>query len=272
MNGRSRLPLSWKRRVLRTIRWWRAAEPSARVLARSTNAEAPPLAVVCVYRTRNAQVVLDLVRGAGPGATIRLWALEEIAPALAEWTIGSGPGLRTALLNRCIAALPDDHRGFVAICDDDAAFSQGNLAVTAATARAARLSLSQPAHDTHSLNSHRLNEARPWSRARLTTFVEVGPVLLVHDEAPALVLPMDESFGMGSGLEIEWMREARRNADFRLGVVDLTRVRHLGPPGAEYDLEGGLSSFRTGLEEMGGYRHALQTLATWRVWQRRPPW
>lgn len=70
-------------------------------------AAAPPLGLACVYRSANAPVVQDLITQLPEGTPVALWALDTVVPELANSTIGSWPGLRLALLQRCAdAALP----------------------------------------------------------------------------------------------------------------------------------------------------------------------
>jgi hypothetical protein len=265
-----KLPLSWKVAVARGLRVVESAEPSSRIRLHTMSAGSPPTALLCIYRRDNAPNVERLVASGPPDTVVRLWALDETAPRLAQWTIGSGPGLRVPLLNRCWLALPDGFDGYVVHADDDVELTRGSLQDALSLGAHARLDIAQPAHDGRSRSSHVINAARPFTLARLTTFVEIGPIVILSPRASALTMPMPTRYGMGPGLEVEWMATAHRG--LRLGVLDAVTMRHLGEPGAAYDLDSSLVDFRAAMVEMGGYENAVRTLESWRVWQRAAPW
>ncbi len=54
----------------------------------------PPLAVAMVYRARNAAWAAAFLDRLPRGADLRLWALDRAVPALADLTVGEGPGNR----------------------------------------------------------------------------------------------------------------------------------------------------------------------------------
>jgi hypothetical protein len=201
---------------------------------------------------------------------VLLWALDDLDPQLAEHTIGQGRGTRLALLNRLYAHLQDDFTGWIVLADDDVVLSMGTLEQAVAVASRAGFGVCQPAHDAASRRSHRVNEAHALSIARLTTFVEVGPMVCVAPHWRRRIFPMPERYSMGPGLEIEWM--GLRDEGCLLGVVDAVRMSHQGMPGSEYDLDESSAKFRAEMLVRGGRRKALRTTATWRVWRKRPPW
>jgi len=88
-------------------------------------AAAPPLGLACVYRSANAPVVQDLTTQLPEGTPVALWALDTVVPELANSTIGSGPGLRLALLQRCADAVDLGATGWLVLADDDVARSGG---------------------------------------------------------------------------------------------------------------------------------------------------
>ena len=159
--------------------------------------------------------------------------------------------------NSLFLHVPEDFGGWIVISDDDVTVSMGTLAQAVEIARQAGFGLCQPAHDHNSHRSHRINEAHAFSVARLTTFVEVGPVVLVAPEWRSSVLPMPTVYGMGPGLESDWMRLSHDGC--RLGVIDAVRVSHVGIPGSEYDLDGKSASFRAEIQARGGRRGTMRT-------------
>jgi len=232
-------------------------------------ADYSPTAVVGVYRRANAANVIRILDTAMP-AVVKLWALDSIEPRLARSTLGTGPGPRSTLLNRLVASLSDEFAGVVVILDDDVAFTTGTLECAVHVAREAGFGLAQPAHDAASFRSHPLTEARPLCIARTTTFVEIGPVVIVAPEWRHRIFPIPHPDGMGIGLDAEWSELSDEGC--RLGIIDAIRVRHLVPPGSAYDMTGELASFRRTVDTKGGYDQALRTVSTWWCWQRRPPW
>jgi hypothetical protein len=230
-------------------------------------------AVYSVYRRRNAAVLERLLAPAlARDWTVGLWALDEPDPRLADLTAGSGPGTKFELVNRLLAERPPNPRQPVVVADDDAVFVRGSLASFLETAAAAQLDLAQPAHVLRSNISHRITWRRPLSRARLTTFVEIGPIFAVAPSWRDRVLPFPADVGMGWGLELRWLD--LREEGCRLGIVDSTPVRHLARFATAYAPDEEIERLTRLLEERGapGWRGLRRTLATWRPWRRRPPW
>jgi hypothetical protein len=230
-------------------------------------------AVYSVYRRRNAAVLERLLAPAlARNWTVALWALDEPDPKLAGLTIGSGPGTKFELVNRLLAARPPNPQQPVIVADDDAVFVRGSLASFLETMAAAQLDLAQPAHVLRSNISHRITWMRPLSRARLTSFVEIGPIFAVAAGWRDRVLPFPDDVGMGWGLELQWID--LRDEGCRLGIVDSTRVRHLSRFATAYAPDEEIERLTRLLEERGapGWAGLRRTLATWRPWRRQPPW
>ncbi|HVF04190.1 MAG TPA: hypothetical protein VNA20_05065 [Frankiaceae bacterium] len=228
--------------------------------------------VLCVYRARNRKVVRRLVRQArGTGATVRLWALDQGVPELAEHTVGTGPGSKFELVDRLLAAAPVPPEAYVVVADDDVwlVSLRGFLRLV----RRARLDLAMPAHTRHFSNlSHAVTLRAKRSVARLTEFVEIGPVFAVSPGWRAHVLPFPADVGMGWGLEADWYALYQRGA--RLGIVDAFPMRHLAPVATSYEqaAEREQLARRVAAAGISGLHEIQRTLATWRPWQRTPPW
>jgi hypothetical protein len=60
----------------------------------------------------------------------------------------------------------------------------------------------------------------------------------------------------------------------RLGIVDVVRVAHVGKVSGTYDDTEIRARMRAELAARGvdDWGPLQETLATWRPWQRRPPW
>lgn len=228
--------------------------------------------VLCVYRARNARVVSRLVRSSlRSGATVRLWALDSTVPSLSAWTVGSGPGGKYALVSGLLASARVDDDAYVVVADDDV--SLPSLGLFLRVVRRAAFDLAQPAHTRHrSHPSHPVTLRATWSVARVTEFVEIGPLFVVSPAWRPAVLPFPEDAGMGWGLEADWYGLHRRGA--RLGIVDAVPMRHLSPVATSYDQteERERMARRLAAAGLGGLHEIQRTLATWRPWQHSPPW
>jgi hypothetical protein len=238
-------------------------DPSRLLLPREAPA-APCPALVSVYREANAQHVRALMAG-WPGGRVLLWSLDGIPADLSRHTLGSGAGTRFELLNRLVDELPaGDRAGGLVVADDDFRFAVGSLAALVSLGRELRLDLWQPSHSAASWASFRFVRRRPLSAARITNFVEQGPVFVMSPRAQAALLPLPVDLGMGWGAELRWMETARRTG-LRLGILDALSVRHLVMPGAAYDKQQQLEQLQAMLEEAGATAIEDQQAALQRI-------
>jgi hypothetical protein len=232
----------------------------------------PSVTVVGVYRARNAELVQALV---GPvrdgGATVGWWALDDVVPTLASETVGEGPGLRLPLLNAVLERRPGDPDGWLVVCDDDVRFDRGDIAQLVSIAARAELDLAQPARSERELD-HEITRRWRLSTARLTSFVEIGPLFVVGPGWRHRIVPFPAERGMGWGLELDWLDLQREGC--RLGIVDAVSVSHVGARGAEYDFDRHHAEVHAELARrgIGHWRDFQETFACWRPWQRSAPW
>jgi len=234
----------------------------------------PPLGLVLVYRNRNAVTVEQLLQQAGPQVRIALWALDEVAPALASLTVGQGPGPRCALLNRCaeLLGLPAD--GWLVLADDDVTMVRGTLPDLLRVAIFAGLDVCQPTHASDSTCSWEINEHHPMTLVRTSRFVETGPLVLMSPKARAACLPLPEAFAMGIGVEAVW----GGRLELRTALVDALTMRHLGRVGETYDLFAEWDRNEplvrellrpAGMETVRDLQHVGHR---WFPWRRHPLW
>jgi hypothetical protein len=192
------------------------------------------VAVYMVYRRKN---VAHVQRILGPcfarGWGVHLWALDEVAPELRTWTRGAGPGPKFALCNRLLDLAPERDAETVVISDDDIAFEHGNLAVFVDVMNVAGLEFAQPAHESYNNAAHAVTFRQRRALARLTSFVEIGPVFAISGSIRHKILPFPDDAGMGWGLDLVWAQLADEGV--RLGVVDAVSFNHLIKPGLAYD-------------------------------------
>ena len=233
--------------------------------------EASPPLFLGVYTAAKADRV---VRAVGParaaGWEIALHALDEVPDELADVTLCRGPGLRLDNLNGLCAEVGGLPR-WVVFCDDDIEFVRGDVVRLVAEVEAAGFGVAQPAHVPGSHVSHPQTRLVKRSRARLVHFVEQG-ISVVAPAWSQRVLPFPPGMGMGWGVELDWMDLASEGC--RAGVVDCVAIRHLDPVGERYDMDAERQRMAAvlrarGIDDLTAYQG---TLATWRPWQRRPPW
>ena len=120
--------------------------------------------------------------------------------------------------------------------------------------------------------NHGITRARPLTLARVTTYVESGPVVVISPEWRSQVVPFPEELGMGWGVDLLW--SDLQKVGCRLGIVDGVSLRHLAPPARAYDVGPEADRLRVMMKKRGiESLHAFQrTLRAWRVWQKKPPW
>lgn len=229
--------------------------------------------LLCIYRRRNAPVVLRHITAVERHRwEARLWSLDEIHPELAQYSYGAGKGAKFSLLNSLLRAKPFTGFDWVLVMDDDVAIDRGSLALFVAIAEATGLSLAQPAHSFSRYRSFRVNCCHPFSVARLTSYVEIGPVFAVSRAWAPRILPFPANFGMGWGLDVLWSDLVREGA--RLGVVDWVILNHLSPLAEDYDRSPEYQRMVETLHARGhsSLREIQKTFAVWRPWQASPPW
>lgn len=227
--------------------------------------------MIGIYRARNANYVRDLI--APVRATdwlLAWWALDEVAPELADVTVGVGGGEKLPLLDE-ILRQTGLTRKWLVVADDDVVFTRGEVVGLTTICARARLDLAQPARSDTNVD-HAITSSRRLSIARRTTFVEMGPLFVVGPDWLDRVVPFPEWRGMGWGLELDWLDLLRQGC--RLGIVDIVRVRHEGVRGDGYDLRLYLQRTKGELADRGAqdWAELQKTLDIWRPWRRRPPW
>ena len=227
--------------------------------------------MIGVYRARNAHLAWEVCKPAvARGWRLAWWALDAVAGELAPFTVGSGTGARLPLLNRILESL-DERPEWLVVSDDDLAFERGDVVRLQEICATAGFDLAQPARSDSPVD-HEITAARRLSVARRTSFVEIGPLFVVGPGWRDRILPFPAERGMGWGLELEWFELARQGC--KLGIVDSTRVRHVGARGADYDLADEIARVNEELvaRGFGSWQEVQQTLETWRPWERRPRW
>ncbi|MGH9355845.1 MAG: hypothetical protein ACRD10_06915 [Terriglobia bacterium] len=258
---------------------WPAGQKGAHALfGRTVQRLLPPsklkVLLLGIYRHKNAAIVathLDEIKS--QGWEVKLWALDTIHPDLEAYSVGAGKGLRMPLLNRLMKGENLASFDWVVVMDDDFVFVRGSLSSFLAIAGHAGLALAQPAHSVKSQRAFWFFTLyNPVAVARLTTFVEIGPIVAIHQDWAERILPFPEASGMGWGLDIQW--SDLRRAGARLGIVDWVTLRHMQAVGRGYDNSGEDERASRLLLDRGfrSLRDLQKTQAVWRPWQRHAPW
>ncbi len=159
-------------------------------------------------------------------------------PALAAVTTGTvrSPQPKFVLLNGLLGREALGTFDYVIVCDDDILLPPAFLDRYLELAARHDLALAQPARTHDSYIDHSIVEQLDGLDARLTRFVEIGPLFSMRRDALAHLLPFDEASPMGWGYDFVWPI-AMDEAGLKMGIVDATPVAHdLRPPAAHYDL------------------------------------
>ena len=150
----------------------------------------------------------------------------EADPALAAETLATGmAGGKFENVNALLELAPPMRRfDRLIVCDDDIDLPVRFLDRFVAVCEHLQLDLAQPAQSMRSHAAWRVTRTRPFSFARLTDFVEIGPLTGFSARAAQGLTPFP-ALRFGWGLDNHWGALARERG-WRLGVVDALPVRH----------------------------------------------
>ena len=253
------------------------AAPLSRVavarVASATPRRSRSVLLLCVYRSANARNVEPLVREAEERRwEVRLWALDAVAPSLAEHTAGVSRGAKFPLLNGLLERGDGSDHDWVVVADDDLRFEHGTLDDLLAVGEAAGFDLLQPAHTELSYRDNEIAVRRPFVVARRTTFVEIGPLFAIARRWRPRMVPFPTDHEMGWGIELEWSDLEGEGA--RLGIIDAVPMRHLHPVGADYAKQAEARRLSALVRARGltSFRDIQRTRGSWWPWQAAPPW
>ena len=133
-------------------------------------------------------------------------------------------------LNGLLAGRDLEAYDWVLVLDDDIALPGGFLDAFLCAAESAGLVLAQPAHRRRSHAAWQVTRRHGGATARITSFVEIGPLTAFSRQAATALLPFPD-LRMGWGLDAHWAAVAR-DAGWPIGVVDATPIEHLIRPTA----------------------------------------
>ena len=159
-------------------------------------------------------------------ATFAFGATGAPEPALADSTALDGlGGGKFENLNRLLAAAPPlDGFDWLVVSDDDVELAPRFLDRALALCERLGLDIAQPAQTMRSHAAWRVTRRRPFSLARRTDYVEIGPVTIFSRRAAAELTPFPE-LRFGWGLDNHWGALARERG-WRVGILGGLLVRH----------------------------------------------
>ena len=247
---------------------WRLSGTARRLDRIAEAAPARRVLVLSVYRAGSMlRAALRELESARHEMVPALGAIGAPDPALAEWTVASDLGAgKFENLNRVLGEVADRARfDWTLVVDDDVGLPERFLDGFLGLCEALRLDIAQPAQTLRSHAAWRVTRRRPFSLARETSFVEIGPVTAFRREPAAQLMPFPE-LRYGWGLDVHWAALAEERG-WRRGVVDSLPVRHEGAPvAAAYPIEDAKREAATFLAERPyiSREAAAETLATHR--------
>jgi hypothetical protein len=213
-----------------------------------------------------------LLKQLGSEVDVRLWALDEVAPDLADRTIGCGPGGRFVHLNRLYGARPVADGSWLVVADDDVLFVRGDLDRTIQLMKQAGFSLAQPGQSILGWWTTLFVLGRPFVVASDTDIVEIGPLFVADPTFAKEILPFPDQNGMGWGMEAEWYRI--KEGRYRIGIIDSCRVVHLIRSARQYAVGPEMKQMHERLASC--HVDSMWDLRTrnrrWWTWQNEPPW
>jgi hypothetical protein len=122
------------------------------------------------------------------------------------------------------------------VVDDDVCLPRGFLSGFIALSEAFGFDLVQPAQTLASHAAWASARRVPFSIARQTNFVEIGPVTAFSRRAASVLLPFPP-LKMGWGLDLHWSAVAEERG-WKLGLIDALPVRHEHRPvGGSYSTD-----------------------------------
>lgn len=197
-------------------------------LDRLAAAQAPlRVLVVSVYRPGSRlPAALARMRSDRHDVVFAFGSTGEADPSLAEVTTASQMrGGKFENVNALLDEAPElAHFDRLIVVDDDIELPVRFLDRFVAVCERLELDIAQPAQSQRSHAAWRVTRTRPFSLARLTNFVEIGPLTMFSRRAARALAPFPP-LRFGWGLDNHWAAIAR-DRGWRLGVVDALPVRH----------------------------------------------
>jgi hypothetical protein len=141
-----------------------------------------------------------------------------------EHRVGSLEQLGKGKFENLNELIGDERADWLLIADDDVTLPERFLDRMIALAELFELQMAAPAQSLASHAAWRVTRRRPRSIVRETSFVEIGPVTLIGEQAAQALVPFPP-LRYGWGLDLAWAATAAERG-WRLGIADALPVRH----------------------------------------------
>jgi len=174
------------------------------------------LVALCVYRERSRR--LEAI--SRELADTR----HELRPLFGRFGEGDMSGGKFENLNLLLREAGATDFDWLLLVDDDVVLPERFVDRLVGLCERLELGLAQPAQTLASHAAWPVTRRRPFSLARETGFVEIGPVTALRRDVAAVLAPFPE-LRFGWGLDLHWSALARERR-WRLGVLDALPVRH----------------------------------------------
>ena len=169
-------------------------------------------------------------------------------------------------INAGLAGVDVAQYDWLVVFDDDVALPRRFLDLFLCAAETFDLRICQPAHRFFSYTSWELTQ-RVWnSLAHTSHFVECGPITAFHRSTFPHCLPFPDT-RWAWGIDVLWSETARRQ-DFRIGIVDATRIGHLRDVAVSYSRQAAIAEGRKLLAAEAVRRDSRELLRTVDVMRR----
>lgn len=156
-----------------------------------------------------------------------------------------------SLVNALLEDVNLDRFDWIIVVDDDVHLPDKWIDLYLQIQSICNFDVCQPARTAASFISHPFTTAQPGIDARRTAFVEIGPVFSIHKSAFDSLLPFNEEWPMGWGMESEWSDTCRLNG-FRMGIIDAHPIGNtFRTTTATYDYESTEQKMRSMLATKG---------------------
>ncbi|ENV14909.1 MULTISPECIES: hypothetical protein [Acinetobacter] len=129
------------------------------------------------------------------------------------------------LLNQILSDMNLKNYDYLLVTDDDIVVHDQFLDVYIDRIDRYNLKIAQPSRTRHSFNIHKIVLQNKNTVARVTNFVEIGPIFSFHSSIFQHVLPFPVGAEMGWGLDYIWPKIAEKYK-FKIGIVDEIAVDH----------------------------------------------
>ncbi|ENV90487.1 DUF707 domain-containing protein [Acinetobacter bereziniae] len=129
------------------------------------------------------------------------------------------------LLNQIFSGIKLNTYDYLIVTDDDIVVHDQFLDVYIDIVDRYNLKIAQPSRTRHSFNIHKIVLQNRNTIARVTNFVEIGPIFSFHSSIFQYVLPFPDGAEMGWGLDYIWPKIAEKYK-FKIGIVDEVAVDH----------------------------------------------